>query len=163
NFHGPLHFYILFIMQTLFGRHVWALRLPIVLFSTGCVALGLGFRRYFGRITCLVAALGLALSPGMSFYGRYAIHESFMLLSLMVTFWGILGLWKTGGARELWVTGLGVTGMILTKETYAIHVATVLLAVPALYFLELASPSADEPPAHPRWEEKDLKVVLAVC
>src|SRR5829696_4835148 len=27
NFHGPLHFYLLFLAQTLFGRHAWALRL----------------------------------------------------------------------------------------------------------------------------------------
>jgi hypothetical protein len=26
NYHGPLHFYILFLSQTLFGRNVWALR-----------------------------------------------------------------------------------------------------------------------------------------
>src|SRR5688500_11444002 len=29
NFHGPLHFYILFLAQTLFGREVWVLRLPL--------------------------------------------------------------------------------------------------------------------------------------
>ena len=31
NYHGPLHFYVLFLSQTLFGRHIWALRLPVVL------------------------------------------------------------------------------------------------------------------------------------
>src|SRR6266446_7413152 len=30
NYHGPLHFYILFLAQSLFGRHIWALRLPVV-------------------------------------------------------------------------------------------------------------------------------------
>ena len=62
-------------MQTLFGRHIWALRLPTALFSTGCVAVALAYRSYLGRTTCRLAALGIALSPAMSFYGRYAIDR----------------------------------------------------------------------------------------
>src|ERR1039457_1033181 len=34
NYHGPLHFYVLFLSQTLLGRSIWALRLPVVLVST---------------------------------------------------------------------------------------------------------------------------------
>src|SRR3954470_20237678 len=75
NFHGPLHFYVLFIAQTLLGRHVWALRLPVVIFGVAAVVLALGFARFFGKRTCLFAALALALSPAMTFYCRYAIHE----------------------------------------------------------------------------------------
>ncbi|MEY2507587.1 MAG: hypothetical protein QOH01_1916, partial [Verrucomicrobiota bacterium] len=26
NYHGPFHFYVLFVCQTLFGRNVWAIR-----------------------------------------------------------------------------------------------------------------------------------------
>src|SRR5471032_449372 len=33
NYHGPLHFYILLIFKILFGRNLWALRLPAALFS----------------------------------------------------------------------------------------------------------------------------------
>ena len=32
----------------------------------------------------------------MTFYGRYAISESWLLFFLMLTVWGILGLWKDG-------------------------------------------------------------------
>ena len=40
NFHGPLHFYALFVSLTLLGREVWALRLPVVIVSTlGVVAM----------------------------------------------------------------------------------------------------------------------------
>ena len=35
NYHGPLHFYVLFLSQTLFGRNLYALRLPVVLASIG--------------------------------------------------------------------------------------------------------------------------------
>ena len=33
NYHGPLHFYVLLLSESLFGRNVWALRLPVVLVS----------------------------------------------------------------------------------------------------------------------------------
>ena len=31
NYHGPLHFYVLLLSQSLFGRNLWAIRLPVVL------------------------------------------------------------------------------------------------------------------------------------
>src|SRR5688572_13981037 len=118
NFHGPLHFYALFVSQTLFGRSEWALRLPIALVSTACVGLVLAFRRYFDQRACLLAALMMALSPAMIFYGRTAIHETWLLFFLLLTAWGLPGLWRSGERRFLWATALGVTGLILTKETY---------------------------------------------
>ncbi len=163
NFHGPLHFYFLFVMQTLFGRHIWALRLPTVLFSTLCVAVALGYRRYLGRTTCRLAALGIAISPAMTFYGRYAIHESFLLLALMVTVWGLIGLWRDGSRTALWATALGLAGMILTKETYAIHLVAFGLAAPTLLLLEELSPSVEEPRQPAQWTERDLKAAFAVC
>ena len=33
NYHGPLHFYVLFVSLHLFGRNLWALRIPVVLVS----------------------------------------------------------------------------------------------------------------------------------
>src|SRR5207247_1950400 len=41
NYHGPLHFYVLLLSEALFGRNVWALRLPVVLVSIGCAALAI--------------------------------------------------------------------------------------------------------------------------
>src|ERR1700760_1800912 len=84
NFHGPFHFYVLFLAQTLFGRSIWVLRMPIVLLSTACVGLVLAYRRYFDERACQVAALAMAVSPGMVFYGRYAIHETWLLFFLLL-------------------------------------------------------------------------------
>ena len=142
NFHGPLHFYALFVSLTLLGREVWALRLPVVIASTLGVVAMLAFRRYLPARACRLAALAMAISPGCVYFGRDAIHESWLLLFLLMTVWGIAGLWRDGGRRELWATAMGVTGMILTKETYALHCATLALAVPALLALEMVSPSA---------------------
>lgn len=141
NFHGPLHFYALFVSLTLFGREVWALRLPIVIVSTLCVVAMLAFRRYLPARACRIAAFALAISPGAVFYGRYAIHESWLLLFMLMAVWGIAGLWRDGGRREFWALAMGVTGMILTKETYALHCLALLLAAPTLLLFEKVSPS----------------------
>jgi uncharacterized protein (TIGR03663 family) len=163
NFHGPLHFYVLFLAQTLFGRSIWVLRLPIVLLSTACVGMVLAFRRYFGEPACQVAALTMAVSPAMVFYGRYAIHETWMLFFLLLVAWGLPGLCRFGERRYLWASALGLTGLILTKETYLIHFVALLLAVPALLVLELISPSL--PWAFEGWKftTRDLVTVTSVC
>src|ERR1041385_3805062 len=59
NFHGPFHFYVLFLAQTLFGRSIGVLRMPIVLVSTACVGLVLAFRRYIDERACQIAALAM--------------------------------------------------------------------------------------------------------
>src|SRR5256884_4294039 len=132
NYHGPLHFYVLLLSESLFGRNLWALRLPVVLVSIGCVWLTLKFEPLVGRTVSRIAALGIAISPGFVFYGRYAIHEVWLQLFSMMFILGLLGLWRSGTLKYLWYAGAGLTGMILTKETYAIHVACALLAIPTL-------------------------------
>src|SRR6266581_5023911 len=132
NYHGPLHFYVLLLSQTLFGRNVWALRLPVVLVSIICVWLTLKFEPFVGRSVSRMAALAMAVSPGFVFYGRYSIHEVWLVLFSMLFILGLLGLWRFGTPNYLWCTGMGVAGMILTKETYVIHVGCALIAVPVL-------------------------------
>ena len=122
NYHGPLHFYVLLLSDSLFGRNIWALRLPVVLVSIGCVWLCLKFEPLVGRNVSRMAALAMAVSPGFVFYGRYSIHEVWLVLFSMMFILGLLGLWKFGTTNYLWCAGMGVAGMILTKETYIIHV-----------------------------------------
>ena len=163
NFHGPLHFYALFISQTLLGRSEWALRLPVVLLSTACVALMLAFRRYFDERACLLAAFAMAVSPGMVFYGRYAIHETWMVFFLLIIAWGLPGLWRFGERRYLWAVALGATGLVLTKETYVIHIIAFLLAVPCLLAFEKLSPSAVWRFGEWKISLRDTLNIAAVC
>jgi uncharacterized protein (TIGR03663 family) len=123
NYHGPFHFYILFVSLKLIGRNLWALRLPVVLASLVAIFWIFLFRPFFSRAVCCLAALGMAISPGFIFYDRYSIHESWMVLFLIVTFWGILGISTSREPRYFWGFLMGLTGMILTKETYIIHLA----------------------------------------
>lgn len=129
NFHGPLHFYALFTSTQFFGRCVWALRFPTVLIGAATVALVFAFRRYFSAKLVFVAAVAMAVSPGMIFYSRYAIHETWLPFFTLLAVYGAFGI--AGGERrlrDLWCVGAGLAGMVLTKETYVLHFAAAFLA-----------------------------------
>src|SRR6266581_4857959 len=162
NYHGPLHFYVLLLFESLFGRNVWALRLPIVLVSIACVWLALKFEPLVGSKVSRIAALAMAVSPGFVFYGRYAIHEVWLQLFSMMFILGLLGLWKFGTANYLWCAGMGVAGMILTKETYIIHLACAALAIPVLMISSALNRLPDAKPARQDWTYLDLAMVTGV-
>src|SRR5438874_2845904 len=162
NYHGPLHFYVLLISESLFGRNVWALRLPVVLVSAGCVWLALKFEMLVGRGVSRMAALAMAVSPGFVFYGRYSIHEVWLVLFSMLFILGLLGLWKFGTPNYLWCAGMGVAGMILTKETYVIHFVCAALAIPVLMVSNALSRLPDARPARQTWTYVDLAMVIGV-
>src|SRR5437867_622328 len=162
NYHGPLHFYVLLLSQSLFGRTLWAIRLPVVLVSIGCVWLALKFEPWVGRNVSRIAALAMAISPGFVFYGRYAIHEVWLQLFSMMFILGLLGLWRLSRLNYLWYAGMGLAGMILTKETYAIHVACAVIAIPVLAVSIALSRVPDLKPAKQTWTYIDLAMVIIV-
>ena len=162
NYHGPLHFYVLLLSESLFGRNLWALRLPVVLVSIGCVWLALKFEPFVGKNVSRIAALAMALSPGFVFYGRYAIHEVWLQFFSMIFILGLLGLWRRGTLTYLWCAGVGLTGMILTKETYAIHVACALLAIPTVAISYALNRVPDAKPAKQTWSWIDLAMIMIV-
>ncbi len=142
NFHGPLHFYVLFATQQLFGRSVWSLRMPTVLISTASVALLFAFRRFLPFRALAIAALAMALSPAMIFYARYAIHESWLLFFTMLACLGGFGCARRRSANDVWAFGLGLAGMVLTKETYVVHWVAAALALGCVWLLEQFAPQA---------------------
>jgi uncharacterized protein (TIGR03663 family) len=150
NYHGPLHMYAVFVAQTLLGRDIVALRLPAVLASLLAVWLTLRFGRFIGTNAARWAAAAMAVSPACVFYARYSIHESWLLAFLLLTAWGILELWKNGSRGGLYALAGGVAGMILTKETYFIHLGCFALAVPCLLLWQWLSPSRPAIPVSPR-------------
>jgi uncharacterized protein (TIGR03663 family) len=141
NYHGPLHFYVLFLFKCLFGRQLWALRLPVVLMGILTVDWIFRFERFFNRRTCAWAALAMAISPGFLYYQRDAIHETWLVFFLVLLFWGLFGLWQDGGRRYLWGVGMALSGMVLTKETYVLHLGCLAVAVLGLLLLERIWPS----------------------
>ncbi len=162
NYHGPLHFYVLLLFESLFGRNLWALRLPVVLVSISCVWLALKFEPLVGRNVSRIAALAMAVSPAFVFYGRYAIHEVWLQFFSTMFILGLLGLWRLGRLNYLWYSGVGAAGMILTKETYAIHLACAVLAIPVLAVSVALNRVPDTRPAKQTWSYIDLAMVVAV-
>ncbi len=159
NYHGPLHFYILFLSQALFGRHIWALRMPVVLASIGSIFVTLKFEPLVGRRVSRIAALAMAVSPGFIFYGRYSIHEVWLLLFSMLFVLGLLGLWHFGTRGYLWCFGLGIAGMILTKETYIIHIGCAVIAAGVLWISHRLMPMPEVKRARQQWDLADLAIV----
>jgi uncharacterized protein (TIGR03663 family) len=162
NYHGPLHFYILFLSQTLFGRNLWALRMPVVIGSTLCIWLAMKFEPFFGRNLSRFAALAMAVSPGFVFYGRYSIHEVWLLLFSMMFILGLLGLWRAGTPNYLWCAGMGLFGMILTKETYIIHLVCAAIAILVTWLSHKLTPAEGIQPAKQSWTTSQLISVLAI-
>ncbi|PZR76740.1 MAG: hypothetical protein DLM73_01745 [Chthoniobacterales bacterium] len=160
NYHGPLHFYILFLSQTLGGRNLWALRLPVVFASIFSVYLTLKFEPFVGRNVSRLAALAMAVSPGFVFYGRYSIHEVWLLLFSMLFILGLLGLWQRGTVGYLWCAGMGLAGMILTKETYIIHLGCAVVAAFVTWISHKITRLPDARPARQTWTYIDLAVVV---
>ena len=141
NYHGPLHFYVLFLFKQLLGRNLWALRLPTAFVGILTVEWCFRFERFLGRRTCAWAAVAMLVSPGVLYFQRDAIHEAWLLFFLVLGFWGVCGLCQEGEKRHLWATGMALAGMILTKETWVIHVGCLLLAGVGVYLAELLQPS----------------------
>lgn len=162
NYHGPLHFYVLFLSESLFGRNIWALRLPVVLVSTICVFLTLKFEPFVGRNISRLAAVAMAISPGFLFYGRYSIHEIWLQFFSMLFILGLLGLWRRGTTKYLWCLGMGLAGMILTKETYIIHLGCAVIAVFVTWISHLINRVPNNKPAQQTWTYLDLFMVVSV-
>jgi len=163
NYHGPLHFYAVFLSQTLLGRNLWALRLPAIVASLLAVWSLLRFREHFGASTARLAALAMAVSPAYIFYGRYSIHESWLVLFSTLFLWAWFGLWEKGERRFLFALFAAATGMILTKETYVLHVGSFLLAGLVLQIWQRLLPSRPEMPiADQRWSWRDLAAGVAL-
>ncbi len=159
NYHGPLHFYVLFLSQAIFGRHILALRLPVVLVSLASIFLTLKFEPFVGRWVSRLAALAMAVSPAFIFYGRYSIHEVWLLFFSMLFVFGLLGLWKFGARGYLWCVGIGIAGMILTKETYIIHIGCALIAGVVLWISHKLKETPDIRRAPQQWDWIDLAMV----
>ncbi len=102
----------------------------------------------------------MAISPAFVFYGRYSIHEVWLLLFSMLFILGLLGLWKFGTRGYLWCVGIGTAGMILTKETYIIHIGSALIAAGVLWISHRITPATGLERARQKWDLADLALVI---
>jgi mannosyltransferase len=116
GFNGPLYFLGLFQWVRLAGDSEFALRFPSAALGVLSVALGFAlFRRYLPRPAARMAALGLAFSPFLVWYGQEAKMYA-LLVTLFLAAWGAMEAARRdpGGWLEavLWIA-LGLYSHIL--------------------------------------------------
>ncbi|HEX8250238.1 MAG TPA: glycosyltransferase family 39 protein [Pyrinomonadaceae bacterium] len=103
NYHGPTLYYIALFFTKVFGLETFPIRASVGVFGILLVLLTFFLRRYIGAIGSLVAALLVALSPGMVYISRYFIHEIFFVFCGFGIVLGVLffiegrkpGIWAT--------------------------------------------------------------------
>ena len=163
NYHGPLHFYFLFIFKLLFGRNLLALRLPTALFGTATVYLITRFKQFIGKRAAYIAAFFMAISCGMVFYSRYAIHESELLFFSVLATLGFIQFREKKDRLALWFMAIGITGMFVTKETFVIHLACFGIAILCVKFYEtVIGQRNSKPPVIASYTSQDVNFVTTV-
>jgi 4-amino-4-deoxy-L-arabinose transferase-like glycosyltransferase/sugar lactone lactonase YvrE len=129
--HGPLQFHLVALSYFLFGDSDASARVPAALFSIAAVAFMWMYRRYFGRIGALVAALLLTISPYILYYGRYVRNEAFVAFFAVVILWSLLRYLDTGKHKYLYIFTIVTVLQFCTKETAYIYAAQALLFLAA--------------------------------
>lgn len=79
NYHGPTLYYISLAFVKVFGYETFGVRASVAIFGVLMVVLVLYLKDYLGKTGTIIAALLVAISPGMVFISRYYIHEIFFV------------------------------------------------------------------------------------
>lgn len=129
NYHGPLYFFAVFFSFLVFGVSDLSLRLPAMLAGIALVALPLVWWRREPRFA-LPAAVLLLLSPSMTYYSRYSIHESTLVLFSLAAVMLTVTLLQRRDLAFLPMLAASVALSVTTKETAVIVLAAMgLIAV----------------------------------
>lgn len=127
NYHGPLLFYLFQLSEKIFGFGVYSFRIVTALFSVLTVWIVLR-SRILGRHASFFAAGALALSPGMIFFGRSAIHESVFVFFQILWMTGFVKFREQPERRGLLWFFAGLLGCALLKETFVVLAFSFLAA-----------------------------------
>ena len=79
NYHGPTLYYLTLPFVEAFGLKTVPVRVSVAIWGVLMVVLVLYLRDHLGRLGALLAALIVALAPGMVYISRYFIHEIFFV------------------------------------------------------------------------------------
>ena len=127
NYHGPLLFSLFQISEKLLGFGIHSFRAVTALFSLLTVWAILR-TAVMGRHASFFAALALALSPGMIFFGRSAIHEPVFVFFGVLWMIGFVKLRERTDRHAVVLFSVGLMGCVLLKETFVIFGFSLLAA-----------------------------------
>lgn len=128
NYHGPLHFYILQMFETLFGSDISVHRAVTATFGSFLVLLVWQFSKVLGP-SAVIASISLIFSTGYLYYSRYSIHEIPFAFFFALSLWGILLWQKKEEKLGVWYFVFGSTMAFCLKETAILHFLAIMLAL----------------------------------
>jgi uncharacterized protein (TIGR03663 family) len=162
EYHGPTLPYVTLPAVWLSGEKDFAstseatYRRVDVAFGLGVIVLTLLLTRAVGPSGALVAGLLVAVSPAMTFYSRYYIHEMllvFFTAGAIACVWKYVDAVRSGGKRSLlWAAMLGGCFALMhaTKETAAMSAVAMAVAALVTWFTSRDKPAIKQllsPPA----------------
>ncbi len=154
NYHGPFHYYLVFFFKILFGRNLWALRLPSAILGVGVVYLLTQFKPHVGRPAAYTAATWAAVSPALVYFSRFTFETDMLFFHVLA----VLGYLRHTTVRDrtsLFLMGVGVAGMMTVKEAWLLHFICFGLAVICVKTVALLAPS-DAAPVEKRYTAHDV-------
>jgi predicted membrane-bound mannosyltransferase len=108
NYHGPSLYYFALFSTYIFGLNDFAVRLVTVVFGVLTVALIFSLRRYLGTIGTLFAASLVALSPGLTYFSRYFIHEILLVFFTLAVVICILKFWENARPEKFSIGAMSI-------------------------------------------------------
>jgi uncharacterized protein (TIGR03663 family) len=135
HYHGPFLYYLLAPFLEIFGTSPTALRLPVALVSSLMVPLLLPLRRRLGVAGVSGAAWLIAVSPSLVYYGRDLIHETFLVFITLALVVSASLFLETRRERWLLLAAACLASLFTVKETAALTVVTLILALGGAWLL----------------------------
>jgi uncharacterized protein (TIGR03663 family) len=132
-YHGPFLYFATGLSFFLFGTNDFTARLMPALFGVLLVGLIWLLRPFIGRISVLVAALMVILSPSISYYSRSLRHDIFALTGTLLLFVSILWFMRTHQSKWIYLGSLGLA------VAYSSHELTFIIAFIFIVFLAIAA------------------------
>jgi uncharacterized protein (TIGR03663 family) len=120
NYHGPLLFYLFQISEKIFGFGISSFRFVTALFSILTIWLVMRSSAVLGRLGSYASALAMALSPGVIFFGRSAIHEAVYVCFQVLWMLGFIRARERTDRQAVIRFLTGLMGCLLLKETSVI-------------------------------------------
>jgi predicted membrane-bound mannosyltransferase len=125
--HGPLQFHLIALMYWLFGTTDATARFASAFCGVWVVMSPFFLRRQMGRLTALVAAFLLLVSPSVLYFSRMAREDAIFSAMEMIM---IVGLWRFVSTRrpaDFFVFCAGLSLMFTIKESA--YLTTLVLAI----------------------------------
>jgi uncharacterized protein (TIGR03663 family) len=114
--HGPFQFHINALLFFLFGDSDYTGRILPAIFGVIAVVLPFGLRKYLGRVGALLAAVGIAISPDILYYSRFARNDIYHAVWSMLAIIGLFGFITTRKGRYFILGAVALSLMWATKE-----------------------------------------------